>query len=457
LCLLACSAISQPMQSVYDFQENYSGETCFNAEYGVLTIKTSGYLKFPNALAYYYVWQVDTLVKEIIIKKNTVVNAAFHYQHGLMIRGLDRNTSIIYGTTIEDWENNNGGNPVNIWYFSAIWKKGGTAHTEIRDLTFLNLKAYAIRGFESVGRVDVYNCNFVDDRGGWLNHSDGISTSANSTIKNCYFELGDDNIKVYFPNMTVEDCTFNMVFHALPFQLGWGNYTDGASMNASNIYIYGDNGRWGGQNYAIIGGGWTGTYQSSTVTINIDGLYAVHDSASLVNYDSPKQYLQGSITNANLNIERYWGALTDVSTYSNNTMTLCGQQPGTLASCSNTQWSGSTVDSYTVPQFALNFINSDVGNHATGTIYTVADVNNPPPPTCTGSCPYEIYITLSQVTNKTYSAVHKITTNSVLQNNSTINYFAGDEIEFEQDFDVLPGSYFDARLKQCGGLIPVKQ
>jgi len=87
-------------ETVLEFQQNYSGITCF--ENGVLTIQTSGYLKIQGKGNEFFIWDVDPSVNKIVIEANTIVNAAFHYSHGLDIIGMDRQTSILFGTSIQN-------------------------------------------------------------------------------------------------------------------------------------------------------------------------------------------------------------------------------------------------------------------------------------------------------------------------------------------------------------------
>lgn len=188
LLSLFCGSLLQA-QSVNDFMTNYSGVSSFNG--GVLTIQSSGYLKMSGYFTYpfnfpynanynpnqprarkdyeYFIWVVPNNVKEIVINANTLVNAAFHYTHDLIIRGQDRRTSIIYGTQIRGWNDCalaeiSNYNPDDYW-MSAIHKTGGSENSVIRDLTILNPKAYCILGLNSNGRLDVYNINLIDKRG----------------------------------------------------------------------------------------------------------------------------------------------------------------------------------------------------------------------------------------------------------------------------------------------------
>jgi len=318
-------------------------------------------------------WAKELTLK-IIISANTLVNAAFHYSHDLTIRGQDRATSVIYGTQIKGWNDCAlveipNYDPDDYW-ISAIHKIEGNQNSTIRNLTILNAKAYNVIGREGI--LNIYDCNFVDKRGGSISNNDGVDVPSGSTVQNCYFECGDDNIKIYNTDVTVKDCTFNMIDNAAPFQLGYGTYTDGSYMNASNIRVVGNSGRYCDGNPVISGGYWglggnAGSGGTSHVNVYIDGLYVENTNASLVNIEDTRQSLGGSIVNANLNNNYYSGQdhpqdCEDL--YENNSMILCGQSPGNLGSCSGIQYGGSTVDSYEIPDCIKDYICQNEGNHA---------------------------------------------------------------------------------------------
>ncbi len=441
------------------FQQNYSGTTCF--ENGVLTIESSGYLKMPNKPDPngYFIWDVPSEVNQIIINANTLVNAGFHYTHGVKITGLDRSTSIIYGTEIVDW---NGNLPLNCdWIYMLVWKKGGTEDSEISNITFLNPKTYDISAFQSEGKVDIYNCNFIDKRAGNANNSDGIDAAINSTVQDCYFETKDDNVKILRPNSRVRDCTFRMIENSVPFNIGWGSYSNGASMDATNIRIIGNSGRSGEQNPIIQGGTWSNDDTNpSSVTITMDSVYVNHPNASLVNILNPNQCLNGSIDIANLNIARYWGVSQWLPTYNNcNSMTLCESSPGSINSCSGTQWGGSSVDSYNVPSFAQNFINANAGNHALGRYYNIANVNNTPSSDCTAGCQDDINITTTynSGTNIDKEANNTITASNIINSGANVDYDAGNEITLVNGFHAKYGCDFHAFIDGCGGMFLINE
>jgi len=495
-------------QSVQDFIDKYSGQSSFNNQTGVLTIQSSGYLNFPpsqynyypyrpvidntlpsgtNRLDYeYFIWVVPTNVNEIVIKANAIVNAAFHYEHGLDIRGENRNTSIIYGTQIRDWNEAGWGCTIGTplpndgYWLSAVNKVAGSADSEVKNLTFLNPRVYCVSGssYQNSGKLDVTNCNFVDKRGGHSNNSDGVDLSPDSKLKNCYFECGDDNIKVYKSGLIVENCTFNMIGNSVPFELGYGDYTDGATMNATNIYIYGtpnsfpngDQGRW--QYYPIIHGG--STSGSSTINITIDKIYANNSSASLVRMESSNQCLNGNITNANLNINSFYGG----NQTSCNSLSVCNNQ-GNINACNNTTtYGGSSVDSYNIPSFASGFICFNDGSNSYGSVSDV--INNQPngqynnccstcPDNCGhcgydnicnligSNCPNNIQIPNPISGNIDYVAENWIEgkTNNIIQPNADVTYTAGNFVRLKPGFHAKSGCDFHAYIAPCSPTSPM--
>lgn len=369
-----CSSVMA--QSVSDFQRRYSGNTCWDASSGTMTIKSSGYLNFqgknnPSSNhrngAGYFIWNVPTSVNKIVIESCVTVNAAFHSEANLTIEGENRRTSIIYGTEIQDWEDNSGAGAItDIYRYSALQNFGGTL--TVNNLTILNPKGYAIRSWARPLKVS--DVNVIDTRGGSQNHSDGFLGGAGTEIDNCYFETGDDNIKVYFPNMSITNCTFNMVENSVPIQLGWGSYSNGGVGNFSNIRVVGSSGRYSAGN-AVIGGGQNG---SGTVNVNIDGLFIDNPNGTMVNFRSPGQALEGTITNAKISLSKYWGPLPEGGNKNNNSIRICGSNPPGgnpspyNANCTSTNYGGSTVDAYAVP--------ACIEKTATGKINTIPIVNN---------------------------------------------------------------------------------
>ena len=288
-------------QSVADFQKKYSGNLNWDKEKGILKFVTSGAINFEDKEVKSFLWKVPNEVKKIIISANTTVDGGFHTYGDCIILGEDRKTSVVYGTETQSWPQKNNIKAAIISSFEA--HKGTLT---IQNITSLNPRSFHVRGLKSV--VHLKDADFIDNRGGNGNHSDGIAAGDGSTVDNCYFETGDDVIKVY-NDITVTNTTIKMIKNTVPIQLGWGNYPNGAVGTFKNLTIIGDSGRGNPKASNPIIAGRSGEY---TVTINIDGLIIDNPTASMVNlFDDQfdevfEKTLNGTLKNVNIkNIKRY--------------------------------------------------------------------------------------------------------------------------------------------------------
>lgn len=285
-----------------EIAQHYSGQVLWDDATKTVTFSTSGDIDFSNKLDKSFIWDVPKEVRQIIIGKEVTVNGAFHTYSDIKISGQDRKTSVVYGTESRSWPQKHG---IKAWTISSFESHKGML--TIENLTCLNPRSFHVRGLSAP--VHLKNCDFIDTRGGSGNHSDGIAGGDGSTVDNCYFETGDDVIKVY-NDITVTNTTINMVKNGVPIQLGWGDYPDGAVGTFKNLTIIGNSGRGspgGGSNPLIAGR--KGKY---TVTINIDGLSFDNPNGSMVNlwddYDDGiyEKTLKGVLKNVAIkSIQRY--------------------------------------------------------------------------------------------------------------------------------------------------------
>ena len=307
-------------QSIAELKQSYSGKIKWSKKNQTLQFVTTGSIFFTNKTGVgkdlendhkNHFWVVPKNVKKIIIGKNVTVTGAFHTSSDIMIEGEDRKTSVVFGTDLQTWtdKNNPGKQDLKEWYYSQFDNSGGVL--SINNLTILNPFSYFVRGFGPV--VHVKSVDFIDNRGGHHNHSDGFCGGNGSTVDDCYFESGDDVFKAYF-NYTVTNCTINMVDNSVPIQLGWGNYSNGAVCTFKNLKVTGNSGRWSSDNAVISGR--TGKY---TVTINIDGLEVENPNAVMVSLWEEDMTLNGTITNAKINVKKY----TDRRNSGTNNLTIC--------------------------------------------------------------------------------------------------------------------------------------
>lgn len=322
LTALAGLSICLSGQSVADLEKHYSGQISWDQKNASLTFETSGSIDFPWKMGNgknleqdckNNYWDVPTDVKTITIAENVTVNGAFHTYNDILIKGKNRKTSVIYGTPIQTWTDAN--NPLKVdlkeWYYSQIQVYDGTANIE--NLTIKNPFSYFVRGFGPV--VNMKSCDLIDDRDGHHNHSDGYCGGDGSIVEDCYFECGDDVFKAYF-DYTVKNCTIKMVTNSVPIQLGWGNYPDGTICNFENLTIFGNSGRHASDNAVICGR--NGKYK---VTINIDGLEVNNPNAVFVKLFKRNMQLDGSITNAKINVKKYYGR-----NRGDDNLLICGEE-----------------------------------------------------------------------------------------------------------------------------------
>ena len=288
-------------QSIAELQNNYSGKFSWNSKIGELTFEKSGEINFKEKGTKGFIWDVPVEVKKIIISENTTVNGGFHTKDDCMILGENRKTSVVYGTELQSWPQKN---KIKAATISSFEVHGGTL--SIQNITSLNPRSFHVRGLAAV--VHLKNSDFIDTRGGSGNHSDGIAAGDGSTVDNCYFETGDDVIKVY-NDITVTNTTINMVKNAVPIQLGWGDYPNGAVGTFKNLTIIGNSGRGNPKASNAIIVGRSGKY---TVTVNIDGLIIDNPTASMVNLFDDKndgvfeKTVKGTLKNVTIkNIKTY--------------------------------------------------------------------------------------------------------------------------------------------------------
>lgn len=280
---------------------HYSGGLDWDTKTKTLRFTSSGVISFPENEVKSFIWYVPKVVKSIVINKGVTVNGGFHTYDDIVIKGEDRKTSVVYGTETRSWPQKNG---IKAFLISSFEAHAGIM--TIQNLTSLHPRSFHVRGLDAV--VHLKNADFIDTRGGSGNHSDGIAAGDGSTVDNCYFETGDDVIKVY-NDITVTNTTINMVKNAVPIQLGWGDYPDGAVGTFKNLKIIGNSGRGNPNGSNPIISGRTGKY---TVTLHIDGLVIDNKTASLVNlFDDDndgvfEKTLKGTLTNVDIiNLKQY--------------------------------------------------------------------------------------------------------------------------------------------------------
>lgn len=294
-------------QSVEKLTAAYSGGFTWDQARATLRFTGSGDIGFAGEGERSFIWRIPPEVKHVRIAKNVTVNGAFHSTGPVAIAGEDRKTSVVYGTDEQRWSQNRGIKAFTICTFQNF---GGVM--TISNLTSLNPRGFHVRGWNNV--VHAAAADFLDRRGGHHNNSDGFEGGDGSTVRGCYFESGDDIIKVYH-DITVTDTTIRMITNTVPIQLGWGDYSNGAVGTFRNLRVLGTGGR-GAEGNAIISGR-QGRYD---VTINIDGCSIVNPNATLVSLREDSMILRGTITNALIKVNEYAGKPQK----GKNLLTVCG-------------------------------------------------------------------------------------------------------------------------------------
>ncbi len=297
-------------QSVDELRDAYSGKLAWDPNNGTLRLTESGEVDFATTGLRSFIWHVPSVVKEIRIARNVTFNGAFHSTADLSIVGEDRKTSFVYGTDERAWSQSREVKAFRVCTFQNF---GGVM--KISNLTSLNPRGFHVRGWDNV--VHAVSCDFLDRRGGHHNNSDGFEGGDGSTVHDCYFESGDDIIKVYF-EITVTDTTIKMIDNTVPIQLGWGNYSNGAVGTFRNLTVIGDGGRHS-EGRAVISGR-QGRYD---VMVNINGCRIANPNGTLVSLREDSMTLRGSIANAQIRLKAYAGEFQR----GKDLLTVCGSSP----------------------------------------------------------------------------------------------------------------------------------
>ena len=287
--------VSQPLSAL---QEAYSGKTKWEPATGNITFTSSGVIDFKRDKEMAGIWTVPENVTKITIAADVRVTGQFTLHHSCTIEGIDQKSSVLFGTDTPELLNKAGlDKSIGCIPYSAVFAKGDI-DIHVKNLTTLNPLGFMWTGKEGA-RIHLDRVRGIDDRGGWHNHSDGISAAAGSTVRNCYLETGDDAIKLY-ADITVEDTTIKMIQNCVPIQLGWGSYGDNAHGTFRNLTNISDQGR--DKPPAVIIGR-AGEYRKS---ISIDGLTIKNPNAAFVSLHEKGMTLDLEVKNANIDLKQFW-------------------------------------------------------------------------------------------------------------------------------------------------------
>jgi hypothetical protein len=294
-------------QSFEDLAAHYSGQVARDGS--KVTFLTSGEIVF-NDTSRGFIWKVPPEIDHILLADNVTLNGALHLYGDCTIEGENRERSGFFGTDTPSWPQRR--RDIKAYQICTIQAYGeGTIH--VRNLTFRNPRGFHIRGEESP--VHVENCTFLESRPGSGNHSDGFEGGKGSTVHNCYFQSGDDIIKVY-NDLTVTSTTIVMSRNAVPIQFGWGNYGDGAHGVFRDVKIYGDWGR--GPLYPVMQAH-DGRYKKSVL---LENCMINNPEGALFDLRDPQGDITVVIENSNINLKQYGVSRARLSA------TICGETFG---------------------------------------------------------------------------------------------------------------------------------
>lgn len=305
-------------QSVSTLIEAYTGNVSWNSSTKTVTFNTTGTMNFQNReLLYNNLWTLPDSVKHVVIGKNVTVTGEFYANYNCLIEGMDWKTSVVFGTPEQDYLEQSRGFSA----FSAADSKERDVTLTIKRLTSLNPKVYHIASSYR-GVIHLDSCRVIDDRGGRWNNSDGFSGAKGSTVRNCYFETGEDVIKIY-SDILVENTTIKMIEFAVPIQCGWGDYGSGITATFKNLKIIGTEGR--SPDFAIIEAR-QGNYIKN---IKIDGLIVENPNAAMFRLQQADATINVEITNADMSFKKYGDIVL-----AKGTRTICGTtEPKTEYNC----------------------------------------------------------------------------------------------------------------------------
>lgn len=301
-------------QEVAELQRHYSGKTLWDAGAGILRFESSGRVGFPGPEVGSTIWNVPADVRKIVLGDGVRVEAAFTVRASLDIEGAGPASSEIYGTRQAALLHGLGvDHDGGCMPYSAVYGNGSGTVVNVRNLTSRDPI-----GFHFVGRGGaVFHLEHVaalDDRGGFYNHSDGIQAGKGTTVADSFFSTGDDVIKVY-ADMTVTDTTIEMIRNAVPIQLGWDSYGDGARGVFRNLKVVGNSGR--NNDHPVIAAQ-AGRYRKELV---FEGVEIKNPTASLFRFNDPRAEVSVRMDGADVSVARYASALKAASE-----LTVCGRR-----------------------------------------------------------------------------------------------------------------------------------
>jgi hypothetical protein len=319
ICTIGAYAQQAPAPSISPVDsliKYYSGTATWNSTTKTVTFTSTGVITFPNRVEKTdNIWHIPASVSKVFINANVQVTGQFTWGHVMTFEGADKNTSVVFGTPSQGVLNKAGLDKKYTCVAYSTFYGYGTGDNYIKNLTTLNPLGFMFTGKGNC-RLHLDHVRGIDNRGGWGNHSDGISAASGSTVKNCYLETGDDAIKVY-ANILVEDTEIKMVQNCVPIQYTWGTYGSGAVGTFKRVKITGSHGR--GSEKQIIDVASSNVGANYTKTIIMDSCTFDNPNATLIRFTDNNVNSTITITNSKINVKAY-GAK-----YGKGVVTICGQ------------------------------------------------------------------------------------------------------------------------------------
>lgn len=180
-------------------------------------------------------WLVDNAWDELVIGRHVTLTGNIVVPNTrkkpLIIRGRDRFSSRIVGTNTQEWQRTESDLARR---HSAIFVDSSYPVT-ISTLTSLNPDKYHFVGYNhTILHVD--HVDILDDRLAYT--TDGVAGGRGTTIRDSYIGTYDDAIKVYAPDMVIENVTIVHNRNGAPLQFGWSNEEGSAKIRNLTVIAH---------------------------------------------------------------------------------------------------------------------------------------------------------------------------------------------------------------------------
>jgi hypothetical protein len=114
---------------------------------------------------------------------------------------------------------------------TAIYFQGAAKNILVEGITIINPGQYCIQGLNG-SQLETENIKCF----GWWPETDGWVGGQGSKLKNSFFKVYDDIVKLYYNDLTIENINIYKQRNGSVFQLGWGG-ENSARCIARNIYV----------------------------------------------------------------------------------------------------------------------------------------------------------------------------------------------------------------------------